>query len=179
MPILHHYYVDMDQEEASKQAPVRSAGWRAWWNGSAYANPVSGMIDRIVEGLENTQVMGSNPGLSYTIDVSRKGFEVQLPDDKVTLYPMDEVSDIVIHLGYDNGSFEGRNRNKLTFLHNDTALSFLIQPDHPAILNCIQLFLEHGIPYKEYVNQSRSFRLGTNMMYKDIQEMKEQWGIVW
>ena len=177
MPTLQYRYVDPARRAAAvRQATPRPVGWREWWNGSPYADPIAGIIGRWTD---RATASSNDGGDLLDIRVSRYGFEAQLPDGKVAPYPFDEVRGIVFTLGWDAGEFDGKSRSRLTFNHHGEPRSFDILFQREPLLETIQLLLDLRIPHMEYLNQTRSFRLRTGMMYKDIEEAKKKYGIIW
>lgn len=180
MPTLQYIYIDPAIKPTGPPPKPRPVGWRAWWNGSPYANPVSGLIDRTVDGLGNIWSLGGAPQAYLPIKVTGLGFEVHLPDGEVNLFLMDEVSDIVFHFYPDHhGRFSEEDYTYLQFVHQATTTRYPLANNRMALLECIELLLEQRVPFKEYAYRTRSFRLKTNLMYKDIQDMKRKYGIIW
>lgn len=180
MPTLQYIYIDPATKKATPPSKPRSVGWRAWWNGSPYANPVSGLIDRTVDGLGNIWILSGPPQAYLPIKVSERGIEVHRPDGKIDPFPMEEISDLVFsYYPEGQGRFSEEDYTYLQFLHHGDTFRYQLSYHSLPILECIEVLLEHRIPFKEFTGRTRSFRLKTNLMYKDIQELKEKWGIVW
>lgn len=180
MPILHYEYEDPDEKVAVTPRPkARPVGWRAWWEGSPYANPVGGLIDRFMDGVRNMSIPEGPKPATFPLEVTENALRVHHPDGSVTDYYYQDISNLVINFNPENTAWDRENRTRLTFIHEEKDVRYYLTPDRIAILATIEAFLDNRIPYREYVHQSRTFRLQGNMMYKDIQELKKQYGIVW
>jgi hypothetical protein len=183
MPTLNYLHALPESEErlALQQLKTRSIGWKAWWNGSPYANPLNELLGKLADGAVKYSAAANSPVIIILpLEVTPTEITVALPDGERAVYPIKETSNIRLDYGPQNQTaYEQVIGNRLSFSWRDQKFVFNLAVNDLPIRETIDIFLDNRILFREYRAGIRSHRLQTGFMYADIQQLKKKYNIVW
>lgn len=161
--------------------PLGEVRWWGFLRGDAYANPFHDLLYAVSRraggGGSNTEPAKRSATFTAT------ALTLTAADGTSATLPYAELDTLKLnYTGYlsDGGFQVGAYYTRLEYRPVAGRLQHLnLRMSQPQCRLLIGFLYDHRVSFREYVDGQRSYRLGTNISYDRIQELKAKYGIEW
>lgn len=167
-----------DDKKDTPKRLAREVRWKAYWRGSVYVNPVDDLIGYFSD---LTKHFSLREALSYAklmIEFTDQAIQIEVPGDSPNIYPYDKISRLTFNYSPFGGFVEHR-KNLLTFYYEGREITCHYMLHQRRLENICKYLLKERIPFKEFLNGSRAHLGRQDLGYREIQELKKKYGLVW
>ncbi|WP_090165473.1 hypothetical protein [Neolewinella agarilytica] len=168
----------MSSDKRKGNAPI---GWKAWWNGSVYANPLQESIGRLTAVFSHALRSPDEwvTGAQGSIVFSGGRVTVRDPYRRRQVYESYTWRDLEIHYRTpENAKPDSPYNSWITFnkFPRKVKIPFVFKEEE--IRRLTSFFLRDKIPFKEYMNGKRAFRC-RYLDAEQIDHVIKKYGIEW
>ncbi len=179
MYFLYRPYPFTTTDQPAK-LPVRPLRWRAFWRGSVYANPVNDVIGQLLDLGAKVTVSNNIPADRLRIIFTQEAIQVETPGNNLIAYPYAEIRDLRFHaIAFPSPFQREAKTNTLNFRTTAGETQYAFTYNAAKLRNICAFLLVQRIPFKEYLGGARAHLGRQDLSYREIQELKKKYGLVW
>jgi hypothetical protein len=172
------YAKSPDELKDTSKRLARKVRWKAYWSGSVYVNPVNDLIGHFSDLTREFSLKKTLTNAKLMIEFTDQAIEVERPGDSLLIYPYDKISQLTFNYS-PYGGYVDHQKNYLSFVFQGREIACHYMLNQRRLENICKFLLTQRIPFKEYLNGSRAHLGRQGHSYREIQELKKKYGLIW